>query len=256
MPEPFFRTMEVVLPLVARAYGLHVTFRGLENIPEDGGALVAVNHTSYVDWYPATLAALRRRRRLRFMLKAEMQNVPGVNFAIKHTKLIPVDRAAGADAYAVAVQQLQQGELIGVHPEATISSSFELMEFKTGAARMASVADVPIIPVIVWGAHRTWTKDHPTKLWRNNIHVLTKIGQPLRVVDGVEQATAELRRTMCEMLEQVQQEYPHPTGAFWVPRRLGGSAPTMAEALELREAKLAEGARKRAARAAGAADSA
>ncbi len=50
---------------------------------------------------------------------------------------------------------------------------------------------------------------------------------------------------MAAMLEAAQLEYPHPAGAYWVPRRLGGSAPTMAEALEMRAAELAERDRKR-----------
>src|SRR6201999_299738 len=89
-----------------------------------------------------------------------------VNFLIKHTRTIPVDRNAGAGAYAVAVERLREGELVGVYPEATISRSFELKEFKTGAARMALEAQVPIIPIIVWGAQRAWTKDHPRALGR------------------------------------------------------------------------------------------
>jgi 1-acyl-sn-glycerol-3-phosphate acyltransferase len=248
MAEPFFRMVELVLPPLVEANGPHVTFDGLENIPEHGGALIAVNHTSYVDFYPASLAACRRRRRLRFMLKAEMTDVSVINFVIKHLKLIPVNRRAGADAYAAAVQALQQGELVGVHPEATISRSFELTEFKTGAARMAESVEVPIIPLIVWGAQRIWTKDHPKKLWRNKIPVLAKIGRPLWPSGSIEQTNAQLRRGMAELLEQAQQQYPHPAGAFWVPRRLGGSAPTMGEALAMREAELAERDRKRAER--------
>jgi 1-acyl-sn-glycerol-3-phosphate acyltransferase len=248
MAEPFFRMLELVVPPLVEANGPHVTFHGLDNIPDHGGALIAVNHTSYVDFYPASLAACRRRRRLRFMLKAEMTDVPVVNFVIKHIKLIPVDRRAGGDAYAAAVAALQQGELVGVHPEATISRSFELREFKTGAARIAEAADVPIIPLIVWGAQRIWTKDHPKKLWRNKIPVLVKIGQPLAPAGSVEQTNAELRQAMTELLEQAQLQYRHPAGAFWVPRRLGGGAPTVAEALAMREAELAERERKRAER--------
>jgi 1-acyl-sn-glycerol-3-phosphate acyltransferase len=169
-----------------------------------------------------------------------------VNFVIKRIKLIPVDRSAGADAYAAAVQALQQGELVGVHPEATISRSFELSEFKTGAARMAEAAEVPVIPLVVWGAQRIWTKDHPKKLWRNKFPVLVKIGKPLWPCGSVERTNTELRSAMSELLDRAQREYPHPAGAFWVPRRLGGSAPTMAEALAMREAELAERDRKRA----------
>lgn len=245
MAEPLFRTLETVIPPLVRANGPHPTFEGLENVPECGGAVLTLNHTSYLDWYPASIAALRRNRRLRFMIKSEMTEVPVIGYVIKHIKLIPVDRSAGAGAYDVAVQRLREGELVGLHPEATISRSFELREFKSGAARMAQAAGVPLIPVIVWGIHRVWTKDHPKQLWRNHVPVLVKIGEPMAASGDVEATTAELRGTMAAMLEQAQLQYPHPAGAYWVPRRLGGGAPTMAEALAMREAELAERDRKR-----------
>ncbi len=126
--------------------------------------MIAINHTSYVDWLPAALAVHRRGRRIRYMIKAEMQQVKIVNFLIRHTKTVPVNRGAGAEAYADAVRLLRAGEVVGLMPEATISRSFELKEFKTGAARMALEAEVPMVPLIVWGAQRIWTKDHPQNL--------------------------------------------------------------------------------------------
>lgn len=248
MAEPFFRVLELVIPRLAAANGPHVTIDGLANIPGSGGAVVAVNHTSYLDWYPASVAALRRGRRLRYMIKSEMTEVPVVDYVIRHAKLIPVDRSAGAGAYDEAVRRLADGELVGLNPEATISRSFELQEFKTGAARMAHAAGVPLIPVIVWGIHRVWTKDHPKHLWRNHIPVLTKIGRPMAASADMAATTAELRNAMAVMLEEAQMEYPHPAGAHWVPRRLGGSAPTTAEALQMRAAELAERDRRRSAR--------
>ncbi|GFG71265.1 lysophospholipid acyltransferase family protein [Mycolicibacter senuensis] len=245
MAEPLFRALEIMIPPLVKVNGPHPVFDGLENIPERGGAVLTLNHTSYLDWYPASIAALRRNRRLRFMIKSEMTEVPVISYVIRHIKLIPVDRSAGAGAYDVAVQRLAGGELVGLHPEATISRSFELREFKTGAARMAHAAGVPLIPVIVWGIHRVWTKDHPKQLWRNHVPVLVKIGRPIAASGDVEATTAELRDRMAAMLEQAQLEYPHPAGAYWVPRRLGGGAPTMAEALAMREAELAERDRKR-----------
>src|ERR1700741_4131833 len=174
MVEPTFRTLEIVTQLVVMATGTRITYRGEENVPEHGGAVVAINHTSYVDFLPAALAMHRRGRRLRFMIKSEMQQVKGVNFLIRHTRTIPVDRDAGAGAYAVAVQRLREGELVGVYPEATISRSFELKEFKTGAARMAADGNVPIVPVIVWGAQRIWTKDHQRNLGRRNTPIAVR----------------------------------------------------------------------------------
>jgi 1-acyl-sn-glycerol-3-phosphate acyltransferase len=233
MAEPTFRTLEILTQLIVLATGSRIAYLGEENIPDHGGAVIAVNHTSYVDWLPAALAMHHRDRRMRFMIKAEMQQVKSVNFLIKHTKTIPVDRGAGADAYAVAVQRLREGELIGVYPEATISRSFELKEFKTGAARMAREANVPIVPLIVWGTQRVWTKDHPRNLGRNKVPVTVSVGAPLRAAETITDTNAALRQSMTALLCQVQQGYAHPAGAYWVPRRLGGSAPTLAEAAQM-----------------------
>ena len=246
--EPVFRTLEIAVSLATRAIGTRITYLGLENIPERGGAVIAINHTSYVDWFPAALAAYQRHRRLRFMIKTEMQDVTVVNFLIKHSKTIPVDRGAGGSAYAAAVERLQAGEIVGVYPEATISRSFELKEFKTGAARMARDAELPIVPMIVWGAQRMWTKDHPRNLGRKRIPITVAVGTPLYATESIDETGAAMREAMNTLLRKVQQEYPHPEGAYWVPRRLGGSAPTMEEAKVLEEAELAERARKRAER--------
>ncbi len=241
MAEPTFRSLEILAQLVVLATGTRITFHGEENIPDRGGAVIAINHTSYVDFLPAALAVHRRHRRLRFMIKAEMQQVKVVNFLIKHTRTIPVDRGAGADAYAVAVRRLREGELVGVYPEATISRSFELKDFKTGAARMAMEAKVPIVPVIVWGAHRIWTKDHPRQIGRKKLPVTVQVGAPLWAAEDIASTNAALRESMNTLLRQAQQRYPHTPGAYWVPRRLGGGAPTLAEAAQIEAAARSAG---------------
>jgi 1-acyl-sn-glycerol-3-phosphate acyltransferase len=243
--EPVFRSIEIGTRVAIRATGTRIDYQGLENIPATGGAVIAINHTSYIDFLPAALAAMYRKRRMRFMIKAEMQDVTIVGWLIKHTGTIPVDRRAGAGAYAVAVERLRAGELVGVYPEATISRSFELKEFKTGAVRMAIEAQVPIVPLIVWGAQRAWTKDHPRALGRNKLPMIVSVGRPVLPSGTSQELGAVLRAAMTERLQKAQLEYPHPEGAFWVPRRLGGTAPTPEEAKVLDEAELAERARKR-----------
>ena len=233
MAEPTFRTLEILAQLVVLTTGTRITYSGADNIPDRGGAVIAINHTSYVDFLPAALAVYRRHRRLRFMIKAEMQNVKVVNFLIKRTRTIPVDRHAGAEAYAVAVQRLREGELVGVYPEATISRSFELKEFKTGAARMAIEAQVPIVPVIVWGAQRIWTKDHPHHVGRNKVPITVQVGPPVWAAKDVVATEDSLRESMNTRLHEAQERYPHPAGAYWVPHRLGGGAPTLAEAAQM-----------------------
>ena len=243
--EPVFRTLEIAAKAWVMATGTEITYQQLERIPRTGGAVVAINHTSYVDWVPAALALHHRGRRVRYMIKAEMQQVKVVDFLIRHTKTVPVNRGAGARAYADAIRLLRAGEVVGLMPEATISRSFELKDFKTGAARMALEAGVPMIPLIVWGAQRIWTKDHPRRLGRAKIPVTVAAGQPLPPTGDAEHLDAALREEMTSLLHRVQEQYPHPEGAFWVPRRLGGTAPTVAEAKIIEETERTERARKR-----------
>ena len=244
--EPVYRGIEISAALAARALGTRITYQGLENIPAHGGAVVVMNHISYLDYLPAGLASRQRRRRIRYMLKAEALEHGAVDWIIKHTDCIPVDRSAGAGAYAEAVRRLRRGQLVGVFPEATISRSFELKEFKSGAVRMALEAQVPLVPLIIWGAQRMWTKDHPKSLGRKKIPWIIRAGAPLQPTGSMDELNSALRASMTRILHEVQEEYPHPAGAWWVPRRLGGGAPTLAEASRLDQEELAERARRRA----------
>jgi 1-acyl-sn-glycerol-3-phosphate acyltransferase len=246
--EPVYRGIEIAAATAARALGTRITYQGMENIPADGGAVVAMNHISYIDYLPAGLASRQRRRRIRYMLKAEALEHGAVDFIIRHTDCIPVDRTAGGGAYDEAVRRLRAGQLVGVFPEATISRSFELKEFKTGAVRMALEAQVPIVPMILWGPQRMWTKDHPKNLGRTKIPWVIRAGRPVRPDGTVAELDAALRAAMTTILHEVQEQYPHPAGAWWVPHRLGGDAPTPAEARRLDDAELAERARRAAER--------
>lgn len=242
--EPVYRSIEIAAATAARVLGTRITYEGLQHIPESGGAVIVMNHISYIDYLPAGLASRQRRRRIRYMLKAEALESGTVEWIIRHTDCIPVDRSAGAGAYAEAVRRLRAGQLIGVFPEATISRSFELKEFKSGAVRMALEAQVPIVPLILWGAQRMWTKDHPKDLGRKKFPWLIRAGEPLLPHGSMTELDAELRSRMTAVLHEVQEQYPHPTGAWWVPHRLGGAAPTPEEAARLDEAELAQRARR------------
>src|SRR6201999_4225028 len=142
--------------LVWRVQGLKFTVTGVENLPRTGGAVVAINHTSYFDFTFAGLPAYRQHlgRKVRFMAKKEVFDSKLTGPIMRSLRHIEVDRQDGAASYESAVRNLKDGELVGVYPEATISRIFEIKEFKTRAARMAVEAGVPIVPHIVWGAPR------------------------------------------------------------------------------------------------------
>ncbi|MGW1739488.1 lysophospholipid acyltransferase family protein [Nocardia sp. NPDC001965] len=245
--EPVYRTIIGLARTVFFLEGLKFTVTGDENIPASGGAVLAVNHTGYMDFTYAGLPVRTPKRYIRFMAKSEVfdNKISGpIMRALKH---IPVDRAAGADSYRSALEYLRRGELVGVYPEATISRSFEIKDLKSGAARMALEADVPIIPIVIWGAQRVWTKGHPKRLGRTNTPISIAVGKPIQPYEPAADLTAELKTTMQELLRGLQENYPHEPGAYWVPARLGGSAPTLEEADAMDAAETAErAARKRA----------
>ena len=220
-----------------RALGLRFQLTGTENVPRSGGAVLALNHISYVDFILGGFGALPSKRLVRFMAKESLfrHKVSGPLMRAMHH--IPVDRGAGAASYKEAVTYLRSGELVGVFPEATISRSFELKEFKNGAVRMAAEAGVPVIPVILWGTQRLYTKDHPRDFSRGKT-IAISVGEPITVTaaDDANQATDQLRDTMTAMLDRTIKSYPadeQPPGSWWLPASYGGSAPTPARAAEL-----------------------
>jgi 1-acyl-sn-glycerol-3-phosphate acyltransferase len=231
---------------VFAAQGLKFTVSGDENIPAKGGAVIAVNHTGYMDFTYAGLPARRVKRYIRFMAKKEVFDNKISGPIMRSLRHIPVDRAAGAESYRAAVDDLRAGELVGVYPEATISRSFELKDFKSGAARMAIEAGVPIIPVVIWGAQRVWTKGHPKRLGRTNTPISIAVGEPIAPFEPAGELTAKLHATMETLLHGLQEGYAHPAGEYWVPARLGGGAPTLEEANRMDAEEAAQKAARRA----------
>nr|WP_296771344.1 lysophospholipid acyltransferase family protein [Rhodococcus sp. (in: high G+C Gram-positive bacteria)] len=235
--EPVYAVLTGLVRSISAVQGLQITYRGTENIPRTGGVVLAVNHTGYFDFMQVGLVARQGKRRVRYMMKKELEANPIVGFLMRHCKAIGVDREAGAESYSAAVQSLMDGELVCVYPEATISRSFELKRFKSGAARMALEAGVPILPVAIWGSQRIMTKDIPKALGRHRFPIHIAVGEPLNPVGTPDQLTSDLRDALSLALTAAQEGYGHPAGAPWVPSRLGGSAPTREEAAVIEEAE-------------------
>lgn len=232
--EPLYQLVLVIARIIFLVNGYRFTMKGRRNIPRRGGAVLAVNHTAYLDFIFAGLAARRSRRLVRFMAKKSIWQHRVAGPIMRGLKHIPVDRRSGAGALAEATERLRQGQIVGVYPEATMSRSFEIKELKSGAARMAQDTGVPIVPTIVWGAQRIWTKDVPKRLGRTNTRIHITVGGPIHVgpEDDVAEVTERLRAEMKRLLEETIAGYPEPKGdeLRFHPARLGGTAPSYEEA--------------------------
>ena len=247
--EPVYATVIQLARLIFRIQGLKITVAGVENLPTNGGAVIAINHTGYLDFTLAGLPTYQQGlgRKVRFMAKQEVFDSKITGPIMRSLRHIPVDRGDGAASYEAAVRMLKDGELVGVYPEATISRSFEIKEFKGGAARMSVEAGVPIVPHIVWGAQRIWTKGHPKKLWRPKVPITVLVGEPIQPTLDITDLKTLLHSRMQHLLERAQEQYgPHPAGGFWVPHRLGGGAPSLAEASRMDSEEAAARAARRA----------
>lgn len=208
--------------------GLNFDFQGQENVPLKGGAILAINHTSYLDFALAGTAALPAKRYVRFMAKKEIFDNKIAGPLMRGMHHINVDRSNGSASFVAALRSLKDGEIIGIFPEGTISTSFEIKGLKSGAVRLAIGAGIPIIPTIVWGGQRVYTKGVKPNFKRNKTPISVSFGEPIfysRETD-VEVAEAHLREVMIEMLHKVQEKYPDShLGQRWAPVRLGGTAP-------------------------------
>lgn len=208
--------------------GLKFDFQGEENVPRDGGAILAINHIGYLDFAITGTAALPAKRYVRFMAKKEIFDNKLAGPLMRGMHHINVDRNNGSASFVTALRALRAGEIIGIFPEGTISVSFEIKELKSGAVRLAMGAGVPVIPTIVWGSQRIWTKKVKRNLRRNNFPITVAFGAPLYFEKGgdVEAGEKLLRETLIEMLHDVQEKYPDShQGQRWAPVRLGGTAP-------------------------------
>jgi 1-acyl-sn-glycerol-3-phosphate acyltransferase len=233
-----------------KALGMTFQMSGTEHIPRTGGAILAANHISYVDFIFDGFAAQPSKRLVRFMAKKETFDSPVSGPVMRSLHHISVDRDNGQASYDQAVEYARNGEIVGIFPEATISRSFEIKELKTGAVRMAAEAGVPLIPMVTWGTQLFKTKDHESDLTSRGKTIGLHVGAPLQVTgkDCVAE-TGLLRAAMSALLDKAIADYPiSPQGQWWAPARHGGTAPTPEQAKKLDEEEMIARAERRAKR--------
>ena len=199
-----------VLRLFFRPYVI-----GLENVPEDGAVIFASNHLSFSDSFFFPLLVPRR---ITFLAKADYFTGKGVKGWLtakffRGAGQLPVDRSGGRASEAAlrtGLRVLSKGEALGIYPEGTRSPDGRLYRGKTGVARMALEAHVPVIPVVMIDTEKI---QPPGRVIPKIGRVGVKIGKPLDFsrYEGMEGDRFVLRsitdEIMYELMELSGQEY-------------------------------------------------
>jgi 1-acyl-sn-glycerol-3-phosphate acyltransferase len=204
-------------------FGIRWTIEGAQRIPVRGPVILASNHVSYLD--PLVLAYLadRRRRRVRFLAKAELFDKQPLGTILKGAHQIPVKRGTSdaASSLDAAVDALGRGECVTVFPEGTISLDLEPMVGKSGTARLAQQSGVAVTPVGLWGMHRVMFKGRKPE-WRTGVAESIAVGDPIRIAPGedVREATDRIMSAICAQVARAREIYPQaPEGdddGWWV----------------------------------------
>ncbi|MEU3709493.1 lysophospholipid acyltransferase family protein [Streptomyces catenulae] len=182
-------------------------WRGMENIPADGGFITAVNHNSYLDPLSYAHYQYNTGRVPRFLAKSGLFRSGFVGVMMRGTGQIPVYRETtdAANAFRAAVTAIEKGECVAFYPEATLTRDPEMwpMQGKTGAARVALLTKAPVIPVAQWGANEAmppYAKEKKLRLLpRKTLRVQAGPPVDLSAYHGKE-PTAEVLREVTETI--------------------------------------------------------
>ena len=175
---------------------------GVDRIPDVGPAIIVANHRSYFDPLALGVTLARCHRAVRFLGKREVFDAPVVGQVARALGGIRVDRSSGSDEpLTAAAAALASGELVAILPQGTIprGRAFFDPELKGrwGAARLAALSRVPVVPIGLWGTEKVWPRsERAPRVW-NLTHPPTV---RVRVGDAVElkyrSADADTRRIM------------------------------------------------------------
>ena len=233
--EPVYSAANALGRGLIRGLGLRISLEGTHRIPTHGPAVLVAPHTAFVDFPLVEYAAIRRGRYVRFLTRHDVWRLPVVRGAMDRMRHVPVDREAPAAAYLRARSLLREGEVVGVFPEAGVSTSFTVRALMPGAVALAAETGAPLVPVVLWGAQRVFTAKTRPDLTRGRPVDLV-VGEPIHYRAGVDvrAETTALGHRLQAMLEELQRRPRHQPApgerAPWHPAHLGGHAPTAAQA--------------------------
>ena len=214
------RARRVLAPIVRRLWSINVT--GLENLPDEGPAILCPNHISFLD--SAFLMAIVPRN-ISFVGKAEYMDSWKTKYLFPMMGMIPIDRSGGERSQAAldaAESVLRRGELFGMFPEGTRSRDGSLYKGRTGAARLALTVGCPIIPVGVTGTDLIQPPDAKRPKLFKECHF--HLGRPIKPDRYLREP--EFHRACRSMIDEVMFEIREMTGQVYKNVYAGKSAET------------------------------
>jgi 1-acyl-sn-glycerol-3-phosphate acyltransferase len=151
---------------------------GLENVPKKGAAIIAANHVSFLDSFFIPLVV--KMRKVTYLAKADYFKTWKTSWFFKAAGQISCEREGGSkseQSLQIALDVLKSGNLLGIYPEGTRSPDGRLYRGRTGVARLALAAGVPVIPVGLVGTETVMPKE--AKLPKFSGKVQVRFGKPL-----------------------------------------------------------------------------
>lgn len=214
----------VIYPLVSLLF--RVRWRGTEHVPATGGVLVATNHVSYADPLIFARFVWDAGRIPRFLAKDSLFKIFFVRNVLRGADQIPVSRGTvdAQQSLQHAVDALERGECVCIYPEGTVTRDpdFWPMVGRTGVARLALSADVPVVPVAQWGAQDAVDvyRKRYRPLPRKTVHAVAGPpidlsayrGRPL-TADLLREVTDVIMRGIRDQLAEVRGQTP--PAEFW-----------------------------------------
>jgi 1-acyl-sn-glycerol-3-phosphate acyltransferase len=171
VPEFAMRFLSWVL--VRTLYRLRV--RGIENIPDEGAAVIVCNHVSYMD---ALILAAAIPRPVRFVMYYRIFEIPVMRWIFRSAKAIPIagakeDPALMQRAFDAIDAALAEGELVGIFPEGALTKDGAMSPFKSGVEKVLERRPVPVVPMALRGM---WSS-----MWSRRDGRLRRMRLPRRV---------------------------------------------------------------------------
>lgn len=220
-----------------RTLGVRPDVAGLHALP-DGGKVVAFNHLSPLDPFVlAWVLADAGHDDPVVLLRDDAPSSPLVAALTAAGSLtVEPDDSSDRDTFTRALDQLSQGRTVLMAPERATSPSLELMPLRSGPARLATTAGVPLVATGMFGTHRLFDANGQVRL-RRNVPIHIAFGHPVMPAATVHGVTKMLRLDLEALYEQVLDDYPDrevgaDTEADWWPARRGGGAPSFATVID------------------------